>query len=351
MLGTLEAVGAGGPIDLGGPRQRAVLARLLVARGEVVPVDRLIEDVWDGSPPSRAVGALHAYVSNLRRALEPDRPPRAPSTVIVSRPPGYALTLAEHDVDAWEFESLVRSRRPENGTTPASALHLWQGPAYAEFADRLWTAPEVARLDEVHTAAREQFAAAALESGDLVTAVIEAQSLTRDQPLREEGWKILATALHRSGRTADALAALRTARTRFVDDLGLDPGPTLDRLEHQILTGASTVQDTGDSDPEFLGRESEMDVLRSAAQPDSTQIVTVVGDAGSGKSSLMQQLARELAESNWTVAVGRCPEVDGAPPAWAWVEILRSLRRHTDPGPLSRPLSPLSESPCPTNYT
>ena len=115
VLGALEATvhvdGRDVVADLGGPRQRAVLALLLVGRGEVVSVDRLVEDLWNSEPPPRAIGALQAYVSHLRRALEPGRQPRTPATVLVSEPPGYAVRLPVDAVDAWRFEAMVRSRR------------------------------------------------------------------------------------------------------------------------------------------------------------------------------------------------------------------------------------------------
>ena len=105
---TIEASGSVEVPDLGGPRQRSVLALLLVARGQVVSVDRLVEDLWNGEPPPRAIGALQAYVSHLRRSLEPQRAPRTPASVLVSEPPGYAVRLPTAAVDAWRFESLVR---------------------------------------------------------------------------------------------------------------------------------------------------------------------------------------------------------------------------------------------------
>src|SRR5262245_47649373 len=109
VLGPLEARLYGLPVDLGGPRQRAVLALLLVARGAVVSIDRLADDLWHGEAPPRAIAALQVYVSHLRRALEPDREPRAPATVLVTAPPGYALRLPAESVDAWRFEDLVRN--------------------------------------------------------------------------------------------------------------------------------------------------------------------------------------------------------------------------------------------------
>src|SRR6185503_10668414 len=152
VLGPFGCHVGGEPVDLGGPRQRAVLARLLTARGEVVSVDRLIEDLWRGEAPPRAIASLQAYVSNLRRLLEPDRPPRTPARLLVSAPPGYAIRLPGDAVDAWSFEALLAAARaaPDNAKeTLERALALWRGDAYAEFAAEPWAVPEVARLGEL----------------------------------------------------------------------------------------------------------------------------------------------------------------------------------------------------------
>ncbi|MFI2340250.1 hypothetical protein [Nocardia gamkensis] len=109
VLGSLTAANERGRIELGGPRQRGALALLLVARGVVVPVDRLIDDLWRGEPPPRALGAPQAYISHLRKLLEPDRPPRSPATALVSQDPGYALRLDAEAVDARQFEAEVRT--------------------------------------------------------------------------------------------------------------------------------------------------------------------------------------------------------------------------------------------------
>ncbi|WP_037205022.1 BTAD domain-containing putative transcriptional regulator [Rhodococcus opacus] len=352
VLGTLEAEDESGTVDLGGPRQRAVLALLLVARGEVVPVDRLIDDLWHGAPPPRAVGALQAYISNLRRALEPHRAPRADSTVLVSRAPGYALTLPPSGVDAWEVENLVRSTADTGRADLERALSLWRGPAFAEVAGEHWALAEIARLEELRVVARERLVASALASGDAAGAVLDAQTLTREHPLREEVWRLLALALHRSGRQADALAALREARGRLANELGLDPGPALTELERQILTGtvpaapapapalaAGPVDTT--PPPWFLGRSEELATLTDLMADPGTPVVLLGGDAGSGKSSLLRRFRRTLHAAGWQVAVGRCPEVDGAPPAWAWVEILRALAEKVDPGTETAALAPL----------
>ncbi|MFD7987808.1 BTAD domain-containing putative transcriptional regulator, partial [Kitasatospora indigofera] len=170
VLGSLAAEAGGDRVGLGGPRQRGVLAQLLAARGEVVPVDRIIEDLWQGRPPAKAAASVQAYVSNLRRLLEPRRGPREPARLLVSEPPGYALRLPAASVDAWRFGQLLDEARAEPGSAAAlglldEALALWRGAAYAEFADEPWAVAESARLTELRLAAREQRAALAVRLG------------------------------------------------------------------------------------------------------------------------------------------------------------------------------------------
>nr|WP_232241374.1 BTAD domain-containing putative transcriptional regulator [Kutzneria sp. 744] len=212
-------------MQLKGPRHRAVLARLLIARRRVVPVSRLVSDLWD-SPPVGAVGAVQTFVADLRRALEPSRPPRTPPRLLVTRGPGYALLATS--VDAWEFESLVPERIPE-------ALTLWHGPAYAEFADASWARAERSRLAELRLQAVELLAAQRLSAGSAASAVPDLDAHVTAHPWREEGWRLLALALYRSGRQSDALAVLRRARAMLADQLGLDPGPRLRLLEADVL--------------------------------------------------------------------------------------------------------------------
>lgn len=244
VLGALDAsVDTGAGVlrpDLGGPRQRSVLALLLVARGQVVSVDRLVEDLWNGEAPPRAIGALQAYVSHLRRALEPDRAPRTPATVLVSEPPGYAIRVPPDAVDAWRFEALVRQaaepdRQPQARALLQQALDLWRGPAYAEFGTESWAATEVGRLESLRIVARERWCEAVLTAGDADEAVLAAEVLTREYPLREEGWRLLAMGLYLTGRQADALAALRRARDILADELGMDPGAALLEVEADVL--------------------------------------------------------------------------------------------------------------------
>ncbi len=235
-------------IDLKGPRHRAVLARLVVARGRVVPVDVIVDDLWV-DPPSGATSAIRTFVSALRRALEPDRAPRKKPKVIVTEGPGYAFHAAPDAVDAWEFERLVREAAD---STPAqslellrTALQLWRGPAYAEFADEPWARTERSRLEELRLTAVERLASAQLDLGRAAEAIPDLDAHVTEHPWREEGWRLLALALYRSDRQGDALAVLRRARKLLAEELGIDPGPRLNDLESDILRRETRLDPVG----------------------------------------------------------------------------------------------------------
>ncbi|MEU0527906.1 AfsR/SARP family transcriptional regulator [Streptomyces niveus] len=239
VLGPVTAENQCGPIALKGPRHRAVLARLIVARRRVVPVARLIADLWADSPPPGAVGAVQTFVAALRRALEPDRPPRAPARLLVTEGPGYALRAAPDGVDAWRFETAVgeAAELPPARALPRldEALELWRGPAYADFAHEEWVRGERARLAELRLRSVERRADAQLALGLAAEAVPDLDAHLADHPWREDAWRLLALALYRTDRQGDALAVLRRARSTLVEQLGVDPGPGLRRLEADIL--------------------------------------------------------------------------------------------------------------------
>ncbi|MFA3878450.1 BTAD domain-containing putative transcriptional regulator [Streptomyces sp. MMCC 100] len=238
VLGAVTAGRGGHVLALKGPRHRAVLARLVLARRRVVPVDRLVEDLWD-APPPRAVGAVRTFVGDLRRALEPDRPPRAPARLLVTEGPGYALRAAPDTVDAWRFEAAVaEADRLPAAQAPdrlRAALGEWRGPAYAEFGTEGWARGERSRLTELRLRAVERRAELLVELGRAAEAVPDLDAHLTEHPWREESWRLLALALYRTGRQADALAVLRRARALLAGRLGIDPGPRLRRLEAGIL--------------------------------------------------------------------------------------------------------------------
>ncbi|BBJ41726.1 hypothetical protein SSPO_044440 [Streptomyces antimycoticus] len=239
VLGPVVAWDADGhAIALKGPRHRAVLARLIIARRRVVPVSRLVDDLWTEPPPA-AVGAVRTFVAALRRALEPQRPPRTPARLLVTEGPGYALRADADAVDAWRFEQDVSAAAtlPPDGALPRleQALSRWRGPAYAEFADEDWARGERSRLAELRLHAVERQAEARLALGRAAEAVPDLEAHLAEHPWREGAWRALALALYRTGRQGDALAVLRRARTLLVEQLGVDPGPELRRLETDIL--------------------------------------------------------------------------------------------------------------------
>ncbi|MGP4050892.1 BTAD domain-containing putative transcriptional regulator [Streptomyces sp. 2A115] len=232
---------AGDALTLKGPRHRAVLARLLIARRRVVPVSRLVEDLW-AEPPAEAVGAIRTFVAGLRRALEPDRPRRAPSRLLVTEGPGYALRPAQDEVDAWRFEHSVNAvaELPPSQVVDrlTAALRSWRGPAYADFEGEPWTRGEGSRLTELRLHAVERRAEAQIALGTAAEAVPDLDAHIAEHPWREDAWHLLVLALYRSGRQTDALSVVRRARRMLSEHLGVDPGPRLRRLEADILQQA-----------------------------------------------------------------------------------------------------------------
>lgn len=244
VLGAVRAFHDDGtPVDLGGPRHREVLARLVAAGGRMVSTDSLVDDLW-AEPPVRAVGALRTFVAALRLAIEPDRPPRTPPQVLVTEGPGYALRLPPHAVDVHRFEdALSRARRTPDGLTGLdAALAAWRGPAYADVTGSAWAQREQTRLEELRLEGVELRARLILDAGSGAELVADLGAHVTEHPWREPAWGLLARALHRAGRQADALATLRRARTMLADQLGLDPSADLRRLETDILHGTTTLQ-------------------------------------------------------------------------------------------------------------
>jgi DNA-binding SARP family transcriptional activator/Flp pilus assembly protein TadD len=245
-LGPVEALVDGELVDLGSPLQRALFALLLSRADRPVAVDTLIEELWSGKPPADPMASLLTYVSNLRRVLEPHRPPRAPAMVLRTRAPGYVLDSRRAEVDVRRFgeqataghEALARGDPQQAVRKFDAALRLWRGPPYAEVRDAAWAAPEIARLEELRLTVIEGRFTALLELGAHSLAVPELEAHVHDHPLREHSCELLALALYRAGRQADALELLRAARTRLAEELGIDPGPALQRLERNILAQA-----------------------------------------------------------------------------------------------------------------
>lgn len=313
VLGEVTATRDGAVVDLGGRRQRAVLAALVMQRDQVVPADRLVDCVWGDRPPANANGALQAYVSHLRRRLEPDASARQRDGVVARAGPGYVLRLPTDAVDAWAFEAALESAA---GLAPAdavcaldSALRLWRGPAYADYAGEAWAEAEIARLTELRVVARERLLGTRLELGEAQLVIGDLEALVKEDPLREERWRLLTLALYRAHRQAAALAALRRARKVLADELGVDPGPALRSLEAEVLAQspdldapvrpASREQAALNPQPRtpdgLVDRERETAVLRTMVDELAAGrhgCLLVEGPAGIGKTRLLDELRR-----------------------------------------------------------
>lgn len=223
---------------LGGPKPRALLADLLVHLGTHVSVDRLVDDLWGERPPASAGHAIEVYVSQLRKALDPER-----VGLLASSSGGYSFEADPDSVDARRFERLLGEGRTALAVGEASradallveGLRLWRGPPLADLAYEPFAQTEIARLEELRAAAVETRIEAELALGKAAELVGELETLVVAQPFRERLRAQLMLALYRSGRQADALGAFRSARQTLVDELGVEPGPELRTLESAIL--------------------------------------------------------------------------------------------------------------------
>ncbi|WP_395657673.1 BTAD domain-containing putative transcriptional regulator, partial [Nocardioides sp.] len=253
VLGPVEVVLDGAPVDLGTPKQRALVAALALSRGWPVSVDAIVDLLWGDASPPGVTATLQAYVSQLRRVIEPDRQRRAPATVLVTVAPGYALRVPDESVDVHRFEQVVaathRRLQPVGwGRSPLDAgvlaaevaaldeaLALWRGTPYAELGDADPAVAERARLEELRLVALEDRAVAGLALGHHATVAAELEALTAAYPLRERLWALRALALTRSGRQADALEVLRRVREVLDEELGLEPSAELRDLQTAVL--------------------------------------------------------------------------------------------------------------------
>jgi len=355
-LGPLEVVDVEGRrVDLGAPRQRAVLAVLLIHLNEVVSIDRLIDELWGDTPPGAATTSLQAYVSNLRRVLEPERAPRTSATVLVTEAPGYVLRVAPEQVDAIRFERLAadghRDLAAGEGTSALStldeALGLWRGDALADFSYEAFAVAEISRLHELRAAAEEDRVEALLMVGDQTGALAAVRSLIVRHPLRERLRWLQMRALYGAGRQAEALRAYEDARRALIDELGVEPGSDLQRLHRQVLdhdladltdevapapvapheparrTRSPSVARSG-----LLGRDGPLTTLHRAltdAVGGRTRMVLIEGEPGIGKTRLAAELDATAQERGATVSWGRCHDDEGAPPLWLWVQVLRGF--------------------------
>jgi len=271
ILGPLEVEDGPQSLRLTGHQQRALLALLLLRANEVVPVDEIVENLWGAEPPASATRSVHALVSKLRRRLDGEAAADAneetgENGVILTRPHGYVLTVADGELDLHRFESLVEHGREALAAgAPAEAagrlreaLALWRGPPLAEFAYDSFAQVEIARLEELRLAGIEERIEADLALGRDRDIIPELEALVAKNPLRERLRGQLMLALYRSGRQAQALDAYQRARHVLVNELGIEPGPALQRLEQAILRQDGSLELGRQRSPTVAGGDEEL---------------------------------------------------------------------------------------------
>ena len=356
VLGPFEVVAGGQSLALGSPKQRALLAALVISANRVVAVDHLIEELWGDEAPARAMASLQAYISRLRRLLQPTGPNRSRSDVLVTQPPGYLLRVDPAAIDAVRFEraAVEGMRLLGEGRAPAAvasldAAHaLWRGPPYADFTFEEFARAEIARLEELHLAAVEARLVALTRTGQVAAAIAEAEAVVLEHPSREGVWAALMTGLYLAGRQADALRAYQRARATFAEEMGIEPGPALRELEGNILRQSPDLGTPSPAPPAvaavpapaspgektIVGRTEELAMIDAAlaeARAGRGRAVIVHGETGIGKSHLAREVRRRAAEAGSIVGHGSCAEGAATPAYWPWTQALRRLLERFPP--------------------
>ena len=279
ILGPLEVEGPSGTVALGGQRQRALLAMLLLEAGRVVPTERLVDQLWGEGAPKTATTSLQNAISRLRRELGEE--------LLETRSPGYVLRVDAERIDVNRFERLLRAAR---GAAPRErrellqqALGLWRGPALADFAFEQFAQAEIRRLEELRLVAVEERINADVELGRHGDVVGELEALVAAHPLRETLRRQLMLGLYRSGRQAEALDVYQETRARFVEELGIEPGPELRQLQAEILRHGAGLAVPGAA---VVAPDDEGEIVKALI---AGRIVPVIGLDGAG--DLAQHLA------------------------------------------------------------
>jgi DNA-binding SARP family transcriptional activator/uncharacterized protein YqgV (UPF0045/DUF77 family) len=372
VLGPFEVLDVGDALPIGAFRQRAVLALLVIHAREVISTDRIIDELWSGSPPPSALKTLHAYVSRLRSVLHRSAATNADSELLLTRHGGYVLDVDEAQIDSVRFERMVadaaealQSGRPQTAADGLrDALSLWRGTALADFVYEPFAAHESQRLMERRIQAVELRVDADLALARHASVTAELEGLVGEHPTREKLWAQLMTALYRSGRQADSLAAYGRVRRLLVEQLGIEPGPELRRLERLVLEQSAELAWQPARNPEgegvvessrrlladlpgaipgklesrptrgtsdrlpLVGRDAHLrllaDLVRRAGPDEPAQLVTVLGEAGCGKTRLLSEFRRWAATRGVLVAAGSA-ERDASLPYGPFAEMVRDL--------------------------
>lgn len=312
ILGPLQVRQAGSVRALGSLRQRGLLARLIVRAGQPLSADRLLDELWPGETPEKARHTLHVYISRVRAVLGAERD-RLQSDAI-----GYRLRFEPDELDATRFEheaaagraALAQGATIEGREQLVQALRRWRGPALAEFVDEDFAVAEATRLEQLRLSTLEDRIHADLDLGSHAELVEELRSLTLEHPLREVFWEQLMLSLYRAGRQADALRVFTEARTCLADELGIEPGPSLQRMEQRVLAQDPALDpvdpprqsSASSSGPHhnlplqrttFIGRTRDLAIARELLR--GSRLLTLTGAPGSGKTRMALRLAADQA--------------------------------------------------------
>jgi DNA-binding SARP family transcriptional activator len=323
LLGPVDVVVDGQPRPVRGPRRKAVLAVLALHRGEIVSTDRIADVLWGDQPPATPVNTLQSHISYLRRVL-------GSRDAIVPHPPGYLLDPARVSTDVAEAEKLIREGRDARGPlgTPLlrDALALWRGRPLADMVPAPWLDEQAGRLEQLRAVGLRTLAERQLAIGDHAESVAALETLVGSHPLDEQACALLMLGLYRCGRQAEALAAYRRLRRALLDELAVDPSPALRELETAILRQDVSLQPPAHVGPvaavavrtvpvpavpvavvpaaegPLLEREPALAALMSLADQarhGEGRVALIAGEAGVGKSALVERLRRELPGARW----------------------------------------------------
>jgi DNA-binding SARP family transcriptional activator len=373
VLGSTRAVADDGEVDLGARKPRSIVAALAMTPGRAVSAGLLADLVWAGEPPRAAHGALHSYLSGLRRAIEPDRPARGAASVIETTDHGYVLRVAPETVDAHAFTAIatrvdrvlaplasqLTGAPPDGWPDRAEVVEVlaslddvlggWAGEPYADLPDHADVLAARAALEQQRLAAEEVRMLGLLALGEHASVLAVTETTVGPDQLRERWWALHAAALARAGRQADALEALRTVRGILADELGLDPGAELRALEEAVLRQEPALDMTlarEDAAPRpmervrrvaaattSVGRDAERAALADRldlAVSGAAAFAQLVGEPGIGKTHLVDGFVAHARDAGVRVGVGRCARDDGAPPLWPFRSAFAGLGLEVD---------------------
>jgi len=307
ILGPLDVSSDQGPLKLGGSKQRALLAALLLNAGRVVSTDALVDQLWGERPPRTAVTSLQNFLSHLRKLLGAD--------AVATKAPGYVLRVEPNQIDAFRFEQAVDQARglepEERSRRLQAALALWRGPPLADFTFEPFAQAEIRRLEGLHASALEERIAADLECGRHSELIGELESLVDEHPLREGLRAQLMLALYRSGRQAESLQLYHDTRRALVEELGVEPGRSLQELFSQLLRQDPALELGGASNAAL--DDDHLDAVIRALS--AGRLVIMLGPGVNASSSMQVENGDGIPKRDQLAA--RLAEAFGCPPQYA----------------------------------